>query len=334
YIHEKFRRRGGRALCLPFLRWMHRFNRPLGTPYANQWEDRVRNYLIGFRELGWDTAPVVDHFKTFLGEQIWQRVTELLEEGVLSPDAAHADAGRTSYVDASQQSLQPVLELTPLEPASATNPGTAVIGDPFASVWDDTSLAQQRRLLQRTLAIAESRKIALYLYWGTLLGHVREAGILPWDDDVDFALFDPGQAAELCAAFQADGLKTHDLRSASETWIKVFDPTYAVTPYPLCPWTWPCIDIFIYSMDPKTANGSCPVVAYPHDLILPGRVTMFEGARCWEPEQPLAVLDLQYGDWRNCEVSPHYSHRSEQLNAGQSTRRIVTDVHGQKIRQG
>jgi len=103
YIHEKFRRRGGRALCLPFLRWMHRFNRPLGTPYANQWEDRVRNYLIGFRELGWDTAPVVDHFKTFLGEQVWQRVTELLGEGVLSPDDAQADTGRTSYADASEK---------------------------------------------------------------------------------------------------------------------------------------------------------------------------------------------------------------------------------------
>jgi len=70
---------------------MHRFNRPLGTPYANQWEDRVRNYLIGFRELGWDTAPVVDHFKEFLGDQTWQRVTELLGPGMLFSDAAQAD---------------------------------------------------------------------------------------------------------------------------------------------------------------------------------------------------------------------------------------------------
>ena len=30
YIHEKFRRAGGRTLCLPFLRWMHRFARPTG----------------------------------------------------------------------------------------------------------------------------------------------------------------------------------------------------------------------------------------------------------------------------------------------------------------
>ena len=67
YIHEKFRQRGGRTLCLPFLRWMHRFVRPLGIPYANLWEDRVRNYWIGFLELGWDTAPIAEHFEAFVG---------------------------------------------------------------------------------------------------------------------------------------------------------------------------------------------------------------------------------------------------------------------------
>src|SRR5207237_2934286 len=28
YIHEKFRQAGRRCLCLPWLRWMHRFSRP------------------------------------------------------------------------------------------------------------------------------------------------------------------------------------------------------------------------------------------------------------------------------------------------------------------
>ena len=66
YIHEKFRQRGGKALCLPFLRWMHRFNRPFGIPYPNCWEDRIRNYIIGFRELGLDTQQIDEHFTTFL----------------------------------------------------------------------------------------------------------------------------------------------------------------------------------------------------------------------------------------------------------------------------
>jgi hypothetical protein len=70
YIHGKFRRAGGRTLCLPFLRWIHRFGRPGGVPYAIRWEDRIMNYLIGFNELEWDTTPVKKHFTELLGGEV------------------------------------------------------------------------------------------------------------------------------------------------------------------------------------------------------------------------------------------------------------------------
>lgn len=54
YLHEKIRRAGGRVLCLPALRWVHRFDRPSGPPYPTRWNDRVRNHLLGWRELGWN----------------------------------------------------------------------------------------------------------------------------------------------------------------------------------------------------------------------------------------------------------------------------------------
>jgi hypothetical protein len=62
YVMEKFRRRGGRVLCCPWLRWSHRFPRVRGTPYAVHNQDRLRNYLIGFRELGIDPQPALEHF--------------------------------------------------------------------------------------------------------------------------------------------------------------------------------------------------------------------------------------------------------------------------------
>src|SRR5262249_49512112 len=68
YIHEKFRRAGNRTLCLPFLRWMHRFNRPNGVPYVPRWEDRIRNYLIGHREFGIPTDAMEAHFTELIGE--------------------------------------------------------------------------------------------------------------------------------------------------------------------------------------------------------------------------------------------------------------------------
>ncbi|HEX6115121.1 MAG TPA: hypothetical protein VFZ10_22695, partial [Geminicoccaceae bacterium] len=58
YIHEKFRKSGNKVLCLPFLRWMHRFGpRPKGTTYPMSWQDRLRNLLIGHRELDLDPKP-------------------------------------------------------------------------------------------------------------------------------------------------------------------------------------------------------------------------------------------------------------------------------------
>lgn len=68
YIHEKYRQSGRRNLCLPSLRWLHRFMRS-GTGYANRLEDRVRNYIIGHRELKLDLGRLKDHFLTFTGPQ-------------------------------------------------------------------------------------------------------------------------------------------------------------------------------------------------------------------------------------------------------------------------
>lgn len=69
YLHERFRRRGGRVLCHPWLRWAHRFSRPTGISYPNRWEDRIRNYVVAWGELGWDVAPIEAHFLELLGSE-------------------------------------------------------------------------------------------------------------------------------------------------------------------------------------------------------------------------------------------------------------------------
>ena len=69
YIHEKFRQNGGRTLCLPFLYWSHRFQRPGGVQYANRWEDRIRNYLIGWDELGMPTTELLYHFSSHVSQK-------------------------------------------------------------------------------------------------------------------------------------------------------------------------------------------------------------------------------------------------------------------------
>jgi hypothetical protein len=85
YIHEKFRQAGGRTLCLPFLRWLHRFNRPMGVPYSVKWDDRVRNYLIGRDELGLGADDVIEHFAEHIGEKNTQRIVATVTAEIENP---------------------------------------------------------------------------------------------------------------------------------------------------------------------------------------------------------------------------------------------------------
>jgi hypothetical protein len=85
YLHEKIRRAGGRNLCLPFLRWMHRFERPNGVTYQVNWADRVRNYLLILDELGLDPQPMIDHFNGIIGTEETGRLVAAAEREFASP---------------------------------------------------------------------------------------------------------------------------------------------------------------------------------------------------------------------------------------------------------
>lgn len=62
YIQEKVRQNGGKSLCLPFLKWIHRFSRPKGVPYPLQIVDRIFNYIVGWTELGWNHREAITYF--------------------------------------------------------------------------------------------------------------------------------------------------------------------------------------------------------------------------------------------------------------------------------
>ena len=68
YIHEKYKLAGKQTLCLPFLRWLHRFGRPNGVAYPLTVDDKVRNYFIGHLETGLDTTAIFEHFKPYIAE--------------------------------------------------------------------------------------------------------------------------------------------------------------------------------------------------------------------------------------------------------------------------
>ena len=63
YIQEKYRKAGRRVLSYPNMQWTHYFcNQGRTIPFPVKMNERIRNYIIGFMELGLDTKPILNHF--------------------------------------------------------------------------------------------------------------------------------------------------------------------------------------------------------------------------------------------------------------------------------
>lgn len=75
YIHAKYFREGRPTICLPFMRWNHYFRRGDEVPYQVVMQDRIRNYVIGFAELGLDNSPIKAEFvPKHMSEEEWNRL--------------------------------------------------------------------------------------------------------------------------------------------------------------------------------------------------------------------------------------------------------------------
>lgn len=73
---EKFRQREARVMCLPFLKWHHRFSIYVDPPYPITEYNKARNHLIGFNEVGWDLIFLLKHFKYRLSEHERSMLTD------------------------------------------------------------------------------------------------------------------------------------------------------------------------------------------------------------------------------------------------------------------
>jgi glycosyltransferase involved in cell wall biosynthesis len=128
YIHEKFRQRGGRCVCLPWLRWAHRFARPGGAPFPLLLEDRLHNYLVGHAELGLSLRPVVEHFLPYLGRERLLGLARLSLGRELSPEelpAAAADSNLGKW----DPWFEGVLESRPFGGADTYERGASFLQD-------------------------------------------------------------------------------------------------------------------------------------------------------------------------------------------------------------
>lgn len=104
YLHEKFRQRGGRALCLPFLKWLHRFGRPEGVKYLIDMHCKARNFMIGWMELYKDKnhpmiRSIIDHFTewNYTREELERLLDNVIEE--MDSNVLHVTSLEEKFTD-------------------------------------------------------------------------------------------------------------------------------------------------------------------------------------------------------------------------------------------
>lgn len=61
-VHDLYRQQGLKSICLPYLKWIHRFGRPDGNPYVAARYHKLRNYVLWYNRLGKPLDAIKQHF--------------------------------------------------------------------------------------------------------------------------------------------------------------------------------------------------------------------------------------------------------------------------------
>jgi len=176
-------------------------------------------------------------------------------------------------------------------------------------------------LLQRCHDSCASLHIDCFLMYGTLLGHARHGGFIPWDDDADMVVIEPPSSSKHSLNDLWDTLAADVRFKLVDFWggKKLCLRGPLIPPHP---WSWPFLDIFIFRENAaKRSVGAIapPQDAYAVDLIYPLRAVDFGGGRAHVnvPNRVRDVLSLLYGPlWESSCISSDYDHRNERNREG------------------
>lgn len=166
-------------------------------------------------------------------------------------------------------------------------------------------------LTKKVDSIFRKHKITYWMIGGTLLGAVRNKGMISWDDDADIAILDnmeqklnsikdelSSEGLGLVPAFF--GYKIFNLNGRV---IKEYDFKY------------PFLDVFVTVRDKdkiilrdQGARDSWPKEIYDYNKTFPLKEWEYEDFKLWGPNDPIPLLDTIYTDWKTKGVKPKFEH--------------------------
>ena len=180
-------------------------------------------------------------------------------------------------------------------------------------------------LVRHVLQVLNRHHVQASLIYGSLLGKVREGGIMTHDHDCDLMLASSSAAKVLALAAElerggymfvvcVDMLNHQDDADCELTLGELQERSCEVDVntinqfkvYDKAAWEsgrqgWCFCDLFLYDkVGPhiRIREDHCYLIPFPASLVLPLKPTRFMEEECWEPADPEGWLQFQYGeDW-------------------------------------
>tara|TARA_R110002110_G_scaffold187205_1_gene394603 strand:- start:30 stop:608 length:579 start_codon:yes stop_codon:yes gene_type:complete len=154
---------------------------------------------------------------------------------------------------------------------------------------------------------SEKQRLQYLIDGGTLLGAIRNAGIIPHDDDIDIIVFEEDEEKLL-----------NVLTKLSCAWCS-FKSGYKLfftdgSPIKNYLWHYPFLDILIVNLiDKKTRyrSGLWRSCYHEEKDIYPLKQYKFNDLLLYGPDCPLPYLDRAYKDWDKKIVTHNWDHKNE-----------------------
>lgn len=158
------------------------------------------------------------------------------------------------------------------------------------------------KLFKQCIKIIEKNNIEYWIICGTLLGSIRDKGLISWDDDADIAIMkeninkfllleDEFKKNNIGIVSWFGGYKLYDLNG-----IDIKGKNFK----------FPFIDIFIeikkdniYMYESDLANEIWPLEKYNYDEIFPLKRYEFEDFQVYGPNKGLEILNKIFSGWQN-----------------------------------
>lgn len=204
---------------------------------------------------------------------------------------------------------RPLLKERPLSTPSP-------VGDGKLAAFKPRVGGRDLRILQDILdafsTAMQRERVPFFLYSGSLLGSWRHHGLVPWDDDVDFAVPRANQQhvyrvlSDLKPRFRLDVRQKVRWKFFSDR----SHPIKKVT------WSWPFVDISFYLENGTQVwdqDDHFPDFCFPRPDVFPLRSRPFMGRTLPAPRDAEAVLRRTY-NMSLCKVG-RYNHHKESFNS-------------------